>query len=68
MPLDGQEAFALALDALEVAKAIDTAVKGLPPKAERTALSYAIAFGAAPETPLYLTAALIDKAEAEIKD
>lgn len=68
MPLDGQEAFALALDALEVAKAIDTAVKGLPPKAERNALTYAKAFGAAPGTPLYLTAELIDKAEAEIKD
>lgn len=68
MPLDGQEAFALALDALEVAKSIDTAVKGLPPKGERTGISYAIAAGVAPGTPLYLIFELIDKAEAEIKD
>lgn len=68
MPLDGTEAFALALDALEVAKSVDQAIKGLPPKTERNAVSYAVAFGAAPGTPLYLTAALIDKAEQEIKD
>lgn len=68
MPIDGTEAFGLALDALEVAKSVDTAIKGLPPKTERTAVHYAVAFGAAPGTPLYLTAALIDKAEAERKD
>lgn len=68
MAIDGQEAFGIALDALEVAKAIDTAIKTLPPKAERDAVHYAVAFGIAPGSPLYLTAALIDKAERDIKD
>lgn len=68
MPLDGNEAIGLALDAFDVAKSVDAAVKALPPKGERTAVSYATAFGAAPGTPLFLTAALIDKAEAEAKD
>lgn len=68
MALDAQEAFGLAMDALEVAKSIDAAVKSLPPKEERNAVAYARAFGAAEGSPLLLTAALIDKAEQDIKD
>ena len=68
MPLDGQEAFELAIDSVKVAKAVKEAIDGLPPKGERNAVAYAKAFGAAPGSPLMLTAELIDKAEAEIKD
>lgn len=68
MALDMTEAFGLAMNALEVAKSIDQAIKTLPPKAERNAVAYARAFGASDGSPLLLTAALIDKADEDIKD
>lgn len=68
MGLDGAEVFDAALDAVELAKAVKAAVDGLPPKGERTAVDYAKAFGAAPGTPLMLTAELIDQVEQDVKD
>ncbi|MBI4872725.1 MAG: hypothetical protein HY814_14295 [Candidatus Riflebacteria bacterium] len=68
MPLDANEGFGIALRALEVAKSIGNAIKALPPKEARNAVAYAEAFGAAPGSPLHLTAELIDQAEADIRD
>lgn len=51
-----------------MAKSIGNAIKALPPKEARNAVAYAEAFGAAPGSPLHLTAELIDQAEADIRD
>lgn len=68
MGLDGSEIFDASLDLVELGKAVKAAVAGLPPKAERTAVSYATAFGAAPDTPLMLAAELFDQVDRDIKD
>ena len=68
MPLDGSEIFDGVLDTVELAKTIQAAVAALPPKAERGAVDYAVAFKIPPESPIYKALELVDQVEADIKD
>lgn len=54
-------------DFLALYNSVKSAIDGLPPTGQRTAADYAKAFGATAGSPLALTAALIDKIDAQVK-
>jgi len=65
MPVTVPELLSDLPEGLALYNAISEAIKGLPPVGQRTAVSWAKAFGASDGSPLALTAALIDKIEGQ---
>lgn len=67
MPLSINEIIADLPQLVALEQNVESCVAALPPKADRKAVDYAVAFKVPPESPVYQLLALIDTVEAQAK-